>query len=170
MLKRLLCCLLGILLHVVAAGSGRAGQGVACQVTANFSGAGSIGAALTQALRQAQGQVTLALFGFNNTHLADELAELARKGVIVRVKVDSVKSAEKKAARVVEFLRRAGVQIQRVAPDGRNHNKFAFIDGQRVITGTYNWTLKAETNWENLLFLDCPDLAEQYEKEWERIR
>jgi phosphatidylserine/phosphatidylglycerophosphate/cardiolipin synthase-like enzyme len=57
-----------------------------------------------------------------------------------------------------------------VAPERKNHNKFAVIDGKRVITGSYNWTLKAEQNWENLLFLDCPELAEKYEQEWERIR
>jgi phosphatidylserine/phosphatidylglycerophosphate/cardiolipin synthase-like enzyme len=56
-----------------------------------------------------------------------------------------------------------------VAPNGRNHNKFAVIDRKRVITGSYNWTLKSEGNWENLLILDCPELAKAYENEWERI-
>ena len=157
-------------MHVVAAGSVRAGEGADCRVTANFPGARSIGAALTQALRQARQRVTLALYGFNNAQLADELAKLAREGVVVRLKVDGGKSTEKKTAGVVDFLKAAGVQIQTVAPDGRNHNKFAVIDGTRVITGSYNWTVKAEKNWENLLFLDCPELAQQYEKEWERIR
>lgn len=170
MLNSLICCVLGILLEIGAAGSARASEGIPCQVTANFPSARSIGAALTQALRQARRQVTLALFGFNNAQLADELAKLARKGVVVRVKVDSAKSMEKKTAGVLDFLKAAGVQIQTVAPDGRNHNKFAVIDGKRVITGSYNWTLKAEKNWENLLFLDCPELARQYEEEWERIR
>jgi phosphatidylserine/phosphatidylglycerophosphate/cardiolipin synthase-like enzyme len=60
-----------------------------------------------------------------------------------------------------------GVEVQTVAPDGRNHNKFAIIDGRRVLTGSYNWTLKSEENWENLLILDCPALAKSYESEWE---
>jgi phosphatidylserine/phosphatidylglycerophosphate/cardiolipin synthase-like enzyme len=44
------------------------------------------------------------------------------------------------------------------------------IDGRRVLTGSYNWTQKAETNWENLLIIDCPELAKSYEAEWEKIR
>ena len=162
-----ICCL-GVLL--LLPGLAHAENGVACQVTVRFSGEGSISAGLTQALRQANQRITLALFGFNNVQLADELAKLAKKGVVVRLKVDTAKSLEKKTGGVVEFLKSAGVQVRTVAPDGRNHNKFAVIDGKRVITGSYNWTLKAEQNWENLLFLECPELAERYEREWERIR
>jgi len=163
-----ICCFVGILLFVP--GLARADRGVNCQVTASFSGEGSIGARLTQALREANQRITVALFGFNNVQLADELAKLAKKGVVVRLKVDTAKSLEKKTGGVVNFLKSSGVRVQTVAPDGRNHNKFAVIDRKRVITGSYNWTLKAEQNWENLLFLDCPELAEKYEREWERIR
>jgi phosphatidylserine/phosphatidylglycerophosphate/cardiolipin synthase-like enzyme len=39
------------------------------------------------------------------------------------------------------------------------------IDSRIVITGSYNWTVSAEsTNEENTLFLECPELAEQYEE------
>lgn len=167
MLKSQVCFLLGILLLGPVLAHAR--EGVACRVTANFSSEGSIGAELTQALRQVKQRIALALFGFNNVRLAEELAKLARNGVRVRLKVDAAKSMEKKTGGVVDFLKAAGVQVQTVAPDGRNHNKFAVIDRKRVITGSYNWTLKAEQNWENLLFLDCPELAEKYEREWERI-
>jgi len=168
MTKGLHFCFLITLLLVP--GGSHAEKWVSCQVTASFSGEGSIGAGLTQALREAKQQITLALYGFNNMQLAKELAKLAKKGVVVRLKVDTAKSLEKKTGGVVDFLKVAGVQVQSVASDGRNHNKFAVIDGRRVITGSYNWTFKAEQNWENLLFLECPELAQKYEREWERIR
>jgi phosphatidylserine/phosphatidylglycerophosphate/cardiolipin synthase-like enzyme len=51
-----------------------------------------------------------------------------------------------------------------------NHNKFAVVDGRWVITGSFNWTTSAERrNHENLLVLDCPDLAARFEAEWESI-
>ena len=146
------------------------GEDTLCRVTAHFSGEGSIGRGLAQALGQAKERVTLALFAFDNMRLADELAKLARNGVLVRLKVDASKDRKKKTGMVIDFLKAAGVKVQVVAPERKNHNKFAVIDGKRVITGSYNWTLKAEQNWENLLFLDCPELAEKYEQEWERIR
>jgi phosphatidylserine/phosphatidylglycerophosphate/cardiolipin synthase-like enzyme len=86
------------------------------------------------------------------------------------LKVDAGRSAGSKVSRILERLKAGGVQVQTVASDGRNHNKFVIIDGARVLTGSYNWTFKAESNWENLLLLDCPELAKRYEVEWEKIR
>lgn len=140
-----------------------------CRVTARFSSQGSVGKEVTEALRDAKESLTLALYGFDNTDLGEELLKLVKKNVTVRLKVDTARSASKKIVKLIEQLKTGGVQVQTVAPGGRNHNKFAVIDGKRVLTGSYNWTLKSENNWENLLLLDCPELAKAYESEWERI-
>ncbi len=147
-----------------------ADQTLSCKVKASFHSEGSIGAAVTQEIRQARSTVLLALYGFDNRALAEELVKIAVKGVRVSVKIDAAKSKDKKESRVVEFLKTSGVRVEPVAPEGRNHNKFAVIDQAKVITGSYNWTLKAEKNWENALILDCPELARMYAKEWEAIR
>ncbi len=143
---------------------------MACKVRALFHSQGNIGDAVVQEIRQTQSVLSLALYGFDNRALAEELVKLVKRGVGVRVKIDAAKSAEKRESKIIEFLRASGVRVQAVAPDGRNHNKFAVIDQSRVITGSYNWTLKAEKNWENLLILDCPELAKMYAKEWETIQ
>ncbi len=140
-----------------------------CRVQSQFSSQGSVGTKVLEAVSQTKERLTLALYGFNNTQLANELVKLAKNHVTVRLKVDANRSASKKITKFMEDLKAGGVQVQTVAPDGRNHNKFAVIDRKRVLTGSYNWTLKAESNWENLLILDCPDLAKAYETEWERI-
>ncbi|MGH7872730.1 MAG: phospholipase D-like domain-containing protein [Candidatus Binatia bacterium] len=140
-----------------------------CRVDARFSSQGSIGKAVIDAIRGAKERLSIALYGFDNTDLGDELIQLAKKGVAVKLKIDTARSASKKIVNLIERLKAGGVQVQTVAPDGRNHNKFAVIDGKRVLTGSYNWTLRSEKNWENLLMLDCPQLAKVYESEWERI-
>ena len=147
-----------------------ADQTLNCKVKAGFHSEGSIGAAVTQEIRQARSSVLLALCGFDNRALAEELAKIAARGVSVSVKIDAAKSKDKKESKIVEFLKTSGVRVEPVAPEGRNHNKFAVIDRARVITGSYNWTLKAEKNWENVLILDCAELARMYAKEWEAIR
>jgi len=150
--------------------SGASDQPANCRVTPKFSSRDRIADAVIEAIQHTENRITLALYGFNNTKLADELAKLAKRKVVVRLKVDTAKSSEKKTTRLIETLKTAGVQIQPVAADGRNHNKFAIIDDTRVLTGSYNWTEKAESNWENLLILDCPELAKSYESEWEKIK
>jgi phosphatidylserine/phosphatidylglycerophosphate/cardiolipin synthase-like enzyme len=158
-----------MLLFLLAPGLVESDQALDCRVSPKFSSHDSIAQAVVEAVRQTRNRITLALYGFNNKELADELARLAKKNVVVRLKLDTAKSSEKKTARLIETLKASGVHVQAVAPDGRNHNKFAVIDGTRVLTGSYNWTEKAESNWENLLILDCAELAQSYEKEWEKI-
>lgn len=150
--------------------SASAADGFDCRVSPKFSSRDSLVQAVSESLRQAKQQVTLALYGLNNNDLAEELVKLAKKGVVVRVKIATAKGAEKKTGALIGRLKSGGVQVQTVAPGGRNHNKFAVIDGNRVLTGSYNWTAKAESNWENLLILDCGELAKSYESEWEKIR
>ena len=149
---------------------GFSAEATECQVDAKFSSQGSVGRTVTEAIEQTKTRLSLALYGFDNSELADELVKLAKKNVTVRLKVDTQRSAGKKVTTLIDRLRAGGVQVQTVAPDGRNHNKFAVIDGKRVLTGSYNWTFKSENNWENLLVLDCLELAKAYESEWERIR
>src|SRR3990172_8627967 len=144
-------------------------QALNCKVKAGFHSEGSIGAAVTQEIRQARSTVLLALYGFDNRALAEEGAKIGGGGVRGSVKIDAAKRKEKKESKIVEFLKTSGVRVEPVAPEGRNHNKFAVIDQAKVITGSYNWTLKAEKNWENVLILDCAELAKMYVREWGKI-
>lgn len=112
----------------------------------------------------------MAIYGFNNLALAEELVNLAKRGISVRIKMDDQKTMKKKHLRVIQSLRARGILVQIVGREIKNHNKFVVIDGIKIITGSYNWTLKAEKNWENLLILNCPKLAKMYEREWETIR
>jgi Phosphatidylserine/phosphatidylglycerophosphate/cardiolipin synthases and related enzymes len=161
--------ILAVLLLALAQ-SAVADDTINCQVATRFSSQGSVGDVVVAAIRGAKERLTLALYGFDNSDLGDELIQLVKKKVAVRLKIDAARSAGKKIVALIDKLKAGGVDVQTVAPNARNHNKFAIIDGRRVLTGSYNWTLKSEKNWENLLILDCPELAKAYESEWERIR
>lgn len=154
----------------LCAASAHGAESIDCKVMPSFSSGGSIGDTVAREIRATQRKTLLALFGFNNPRLADELAQLAKRGVSVRVKIDATKGELKKEAGLAGMLKSAGAEVTAVAPQGKNHNKFAVIDGATVLTGSYNWTVKAETNWENLLVIRCGELARMYEGEWEKIR
>jgi phosphatidylserine/phosphatidylglycerophosphate/cardiolipin synthase-like enzyme len=48
------------------------------------------------------------------------------------------------------------------------HNKVMIIDGETVITGSFNFTKAAEeNNAENLLVIRDKKLAERYERNWQ---
>lgn len=51
------------------------------------------------------------------------------------------------------------------------HNKFCIIDGNVTITGSYNWSLKAQSNHENITITkESLDLAEMFTSEFKRIK
>ena len=44
------------------------------------------------------------------------------------------------------------------------------FDLSRVVAGSYNFTTVAQvSNWENLVWLDSADMAEQYKQAWDAI-
>jgi hypothetical protein len=51
------------------------------------------------------------------------------------------------------------------------HNKFCVIDGTTTITGSYNWSLKAQSNHENITITrDSEELATLFLEEFKRIK
>ena len=120
MRRPLLALLMVSLLHAATV---QAAAGFDCRVSPKFSSRDSLAQAISESLGQAKRRVTLALYGFNNSDLAEELVKLAKRGVVVRVKIDTAKGAEKKTGALIGRLKSGGVEVQTVAPGGRNHNK-----------------------------------------------
>jgi phosphatidylserine/phosphatidylglycerophosphate/cardiolipin synthase-like enzyme len=89
----------------------------------------------------------------------------------VGVKADKVQSAGKSQKAMIAKLEQAGIPVQVSAQSRLLHHKFTVVDGRWVITGSFNWTISGENqNRENLLILDCPDLARSFAAEWDVIR
>jgi phosphatidylserine/phosphatidylglycerophosphate/cardiolipin synthase-like enzyme len=60
--------------------------------------------------------------------------------------------------------------IPRLARGDKLHHKVAILDGQRVISGSFNWSPSAAyTNDETLLRIDSPLLAAHFEREMARM-
>ena len=66
-----------------------------------------------------------------------------------------------------DFVQHAGIPIWIDAKHAIAHNKIMVIDGQTVITGSFNFTKNAEeNNAENLLVIRSPELATKYTANW----
>ncbi len=50
------------------------------------------------------------------------------------------------------------------------HHKFAIIDYQTVITGSYNWTKQARRNEENIVVIRDIDQAEAFVEKFESLK
>lgn len=121
---------------------------------------------LADAIHQAQLSVDVATYDLDLWSIRDALIDAHRRGVEVRVVVDS----DNLERREVEALKEAGIPVLGDRREGLMHNKFVVIDRQDVWTGSMNLTINsAYRNNDNLLFIRSPELAENYLTEFEEM-
>jgi len=89
-----------------------------------------------------------------------------KRGVKVEVILDKSQRTQKYSS--ATFLFNVGISTKIDAEHPIAHNKIMIIDGETVITGSFNFTKAAEeNNAENLLVIRDRKLAEVYRKNWE---
>jgi len=122
--------------------------------------------AILQTLYSSQKYVHAALYQLTDPEIADALLEIARRGIELKILLDDEPSRSSKGC----LLRRAGIAVKQYVDTGIMHHKFAVVDGEKVITGSYNWTTSAQTrNEENLLIIESPQLAQAFESEFSKL-
>lgn len=91
-----------------------------------------------------------------------------KRGVRIRIIMDKDQNRSKYSKK--RYLQKYRIPIATNRGEGLMHHKFAVIDTQVVITGSYNWTVSANIyNHENLLIIKSPELAKIYEKEFTKM-
>ena len=109
----------------------------------------------------------------SSPRLAAALDEARAKDVFIRICLnDNDHYEENQAAQ--ETLRGFGIPFRllhgRSQGPSKMHHKFAVIDWQTVVTGSYNWTLESEDrNYENLLVLHERSVVVAYAEEFEAL-
>ncbi|MFH1773742.1 MAG: phospholipase D family protein [Methanobacteriota archaeon] len=119
---------------------------------------------IIKAIDSAQTSVYVAIYSFTLDSIADALIRAKSRGVDVKVVME--KSQVGKGSEY-ERLKNAGIDVRLDKNQDFMHNKFAVIDGKIVATGSFNWSLHADTkNDENLLIIYLKELARKYEEEF----
>jgi phosphatidylserine/phosphatidylglycerophosphate/cardiolipin synthase-like enzyme len=142
-------------------------QAIAPQtVEVYFSPQGGCTAAVVKELDAATATVLVQAYSFTSAPIAKALLEAHKRGVKVQVILDRSQRTEKYSE--ADFLHNVGIPVKIDAKHAIAHNKVMVIDGQTVITGSFNFTKEAETsNAENLLVIRSPELAARYTANWE---
>lgn len=126
-----------------------------------------------QAIEKSRESIYVAAYAFTRTRIAAALVRARQRGVRVEVKMDVNQADFAGAQRLLDYLRREDIPVTLIHTAGdysAMHNKFMIFDMRWVVTGSYNFTTTAQvSNWENLVWLDSPDMAEQYKQAWDAI-
>ncbi|WP_426957076.1 phospholipase D family protein [Muricoccus radiodurans] len=154
--------------HGSTAGTGPVAGGIPRPVVC-FTPGGDCTDRIVQAIGAARQEVLVQAYSFTSPPIAGALEAAQRRGVRVRVVVDDSQLRERYSQ--ADEVRRAGVEVWVDDPAGIAHNKVMIIDGEVVITGSFNFSRSAqERNAENLMVLRDRALAAQYAENWERRR
>jgi len=130
-----------------------------------FSPHGECTSAIVKELSKAKDSVLVQAYSFTSDPIAKALLNAFRRGVKVEVILDKRRKTEKSSK--VTFFFEAGIPTKIDAAHKDAHNKMMVIDGETVITGSFNFTNAAEKkNAENLLIIHDRKLAEKYVKNW----
>ena len=127
---------------------------------------------IRQEISKSQKSVFIAVAWFTNKALFNELVIKAKNGCIVYLIIsnDAINNNSS-----IDFSQ-LDIGKSKVYKIGNGdselmHNKFCVIDYSTVITGSYNWSYKAENNFENVIITSCDmALAGQFITEFNNIR
>ena len=134
-------------------------------VSVYFSPNGGCTDAVVKALDQAKDTVLVQAYSFTSAPIAKAVVDAHKRGVKIQVILDKSQRTEKYSS--ADFLAHAGVPVQIDDKHQIAHNKIMIIDGETVITGSFNFTKAAEEhNAENLLIIHNKDLADKYAANW----
>jgi phosphatidylserine/phosphatidylglycerophosphate/cardiolipin synthase-like enzyme len=126
-----------------------------------------IGTETVNAIANARESTLVQAYSFTSSLIAKALVEAHKRGVVCKVILDKSQRTEKYSE--ADFLVHAGIATWNDAEHQIAHNKVMVIDGQIVITGSFNFTKSAETgNAENLLVIRSLELAGKYAENWKQ--
>ncbi|MGD8813544.1 MAG: phospholipase D-like domain-containing protein [Anaerolineales bacterium] len=123
---------------------------------------------IIELLFEADESIDFMVYAFTSDPIADAMLARSEAGVIVRGVIERGQAAN--AGSDFDRLSQSEIDLRLDANERNMHHKVIVIDGETVITGSYNFSRSAqEFNDENVLVLHDVSLAEQFLIEFERI-
>jgi phosphatidylserine/phosphatidylglycerophosphate/cardiolipin synthase-like enzyme len=116
---------------------------------------------------KAQSTVLVQAYSFTSYKIAKALLDAHKRGVKVEVILDKSQKSDQYSS--ADFLANSGMSVKIDSEHAIAHNKVMVIDGETVITGSFNFTKAAEEdNAENLLVIRDRELTERYTENWQK--
>ena len=131
-----------------------------------FSPKGGCTEAVVREIDAAKRMILVQAYSFTSAPIAKALVDAHKRGVDVRVILDKSQRTEKYSE--ADFLHNMGIPTWIDAKHAIAHNKVMVLDGQTVITGSFNFTKAAEeNNAENMLVIRDRAIADKYTSKWD---
>jgi hypothetical protein len=128
---------------------------------------------IVERIDKAESSIKIAMAWFTNQVLFQLLLDKAAGGTKIELIISSSETNFIPGSSLqFEALQRKGANVKvLISYEGYQfmHHKFAVIDDKEVITGSYNWSNNAHTNYENILIIADIPVARTFTLQFERL-
>ena len=133
-----------------------------------FSPGGTCEERICSEIRSARRSIDVMMYYFTSGGICDALMDAGERDIKVRIILDrSQKDLKYSRWRALHSL---NILVHFYEGKGLLHHKVAVIDGEKVLTGSYNWTEAAEKkNEENLIIIRDERIARAFQAEFEKL-
>lgn len=113
----------------------------------------------------------IAMAWFTNKDIKESLIILKKKNpnIIIEVVVDENYINDKYFSNTLHDFNSSGIKIHKNLTGRFLHNKYMIIDQKTTITGSYNYSKKANWNLENIIVVNSTSLSDYYLRLFEFI-
>lgn len=123
---------------------------------------------LINEINLAEKSIFVAIYSFTHHDIANALIEAKKRGLDVKVVFDFLQSHSEHSVQEILLDNMIGVSVRK--NNGIMHNKFLIIDEKKVFTGSFNYSLNADTkNDENLVFIVDEKIAKLFLLKFEKL-
>jgi phosphatidylserine/phosphatidylglycerophosphate/cardiolipin synthase-like enzyme len=124
--------------------------------------------AIIPVINSATKSIRFLAFSFTDFPMADAMMKRAKNGVNVAGVFEKVGSDTDAAE--LKTLHCANIPVRRDGNSGFMHNKIVVVDERFVVTGSLNFSTNAEeSNDENVIIIDNPEIAKLYMQDFDRV-
>ena len=134
-----------------------------------FSPDDKVATRIVELLRGAQHSITFMAYSFTASDFGKIISQKAKQGLEIRGVMEEQQVKSNKGTQYTYF-ERASLPVYKDGNEGQMHHKVFIIDGEIVITGSYNFSFSAETsNDENVVIFFDRQIAAEYLSEFARV-
>jgi len=138
-------------------------------VQTGFSPEGSAHQLVLKTIGEAKHSIQILAYSFHAQDIMQALVDARKRGVSVRVVVDKKRNRVASSQKAMRFVTHGGVELRTNDRFHVHHDKVVIVDGETVLTGSFNFAPSAETaNSENVVVIrGMPEIAKQYLAHWQ---
>jgi cardiolipin hydrolase len=116
----------------------------------------------------AKQSLDISVFTISDDRLCEAICAAHVRGIAVRIITDNDKSMD--LGSDIDHMIEQGIPVRMDRTEHHMHHKFAIIDRQVLVNGSFNWTRSAsDKNQENILVTNEPALVAAYQLEFDGL-